>query len=157
MTTNTINENALLNSKSRRKIIIPQINNLEKNEEKYFEIFLRKLNLINGKIVYNVIFYDVTDLINSKNKIIAENFHKTRIFAKIAHEFKTPLNSIQSIIETLSNRDDNEIKNFFAVPEEKTLNFAKIKFDENIFDNLSNTTNSCEFVSLFLIIFKTTL
>lgn len=71
-------------------------------KDKFFEIFLRKVEFTNGKIIYNLIFYDMTELIEAKNTLLREHFHKTRLFAKIAHEFKTPLNSILSILYKIS-------------------------------------------------------
>jgi signal transduction histidine kinase len=40
-------------------------------------------------------------LINYKQIIIDENVKKQKVFAKIAHEFKTPLNSIVGLSKTL--------------------------------------------------------
>jgi len=100
-----------------------------KNEEinKYFEIFFRNVNFnqldnsidLNNKdnFQYDLLFYDVSELILSKKKIHEENIIKQKILAKIAHEFKTPINSIIGLI---SNIKDN-IPNFSLRSQERTI------------------------------------
>ena len=58
------------------------------SEVKYFEIYFRKLMF--GQVDVEFLINDVTQ-IKFAEKINAETKYKLKIFAKIAHEFKTPL------------------------------------------------------------------
>lgn len=95
-------------------------------ERIYLNVFYRKIKFkFNDKIIEDFIFYDVSDLINSKFLLIQENSKKEKIFAKLAHEFKTPINSIISITNNIL-----EVKN---------SNFHKENtFHLNLLKNLSN-------------------
>jgi len=84
------------------------------DDSECFDIFIRKL-------------YDITE-IRQAEKIKIESKYKKRILAKIAHEFKTPLITIISLI--------NRIMQY-----EKDFNLdSKIKMNLNHIDNLSNYT-----------------
>jgi len=119
------------------------------SQDIYFEIFMRRVRFTNGRIIYNLIFYDVTDLINSKNNLLKEDFQKTRIFAKIAHEFKTPLNSILSILYKISEEiniipdknADSIVKNNMNNKLANAIDILKLDIEDfNI-----NLTNSSTF------------
>lgn len=88
------------------------------NQEKYFLVYFRKKekNL-------DLLFYDITK-IKISNNISIENKIKHKILSKIAHEFKTPLNSILGLIKNL-----------------KEINYNKnINKDLNLIQSLSNYT-----------------
>lgn len=80
-----------------------------KNPEikKYFDVYYRGISIDESTIVYDILFYDVSELINSKKIIYEENIIKQKVLAKIAHEFKTPINSIIGLINNLKE-DLNE-------------------------------------------------
>jgi len=80
-----------------------------KNEENnmYFQVFIRRVKydfILKNEIkneTYDLLFQDISDLIQSKKKIHDENLIKQKILAKIAHEFKTPINSIIGLINNV--------------------------------------------------------
>jgi len=71
------------------------------NNKIYFNIFLRKISFQEDDKLDNFFFQDVTDLINYEINQYEENLKKQKVFAKISHEFKTPLNSIIGIINII--------------------------------------------------------
>ena len=94
----------------------------------YFEITYRKFE-INNQILFDIMMNDVTEIKDSeKNK--SEIKYKKLILAKIAHEFKTPINSIIGII--------NSIK-YNISQQNKTI---KIASKLEIILNLSNYSTS---------------
>jgi len=90
-----------------------------------FEIYMRKINF--RQEVVEILIYDISE-IRQAEKIKVESKYKKKILAKIAHEFKTPLITIISLI--------NRIMQY-----EKDFNLdSKIKMNLNHIDNLSNYT-----------------
>lgn len=71
----------------------------------YYNIFHRKIYLQEGNKIDNFFFQDITDLIHYQIEKIEENFKKQKIFAKISHEFKTPLNSIVGMTKIIKESD----------------------------------------------------
>jgi len=90
----------------------------------YYDIFFRKIKITDDNYIDDIFFNDVTDLINYKQIIIDENIKKQKVFAKIAHEFKTPLNSVIAITSDIKDSD------------ELLSNFTSNKLD--VIHNLSN-------------------
>jgi len=84
---------------------------LDLSDTLYFEVYFRRIYFSDDNIIYNLILYDVSDLIHSKLKILDENKKKQKVFAKIAHEFKTPLTSIISLISILKDDIELELEN----------------------------------------------
>lgn len=67
----------------------------KKTAKRFFHVYYGKTKLIlNNKIIEDFIFYEIFDYINSKICIKEENNKKEKVFARLAHEFKTPNNSI---------------------------------------------------------------
>lgn len=91
-------------------------------ERKFFDIYVRRIKIHNNNIIHDLLLYDVTELINSKLIIYEENFKKQRILAKIAHEFKTPINSIIGLI--------NSLKENFLI--NKNQSFTTLNLIENL-------------------------
>lgn len=83
------------------------LENNDKTEKIYFDVLHRHTEINEGKCDYleDFFFYDITDLMNYKQQIFEENIKKQKILAKIAHEFKTPLNSIISMIDRIKDSD----------------------------------------------------
>ena len=81
-------------------------NNIKNQNQKiFYDIFYRRI-LLNENYVDEFIFDDISDLMNYKQYFIDENIKKQKLFAKIAHEFKTPLNSLIGITGII--RDSEE-------------------------------------------------
>ena len=101
--------NLKLPNKSFKNLGIFFINHKSKNVEAtkiYFNLYYRKTNLeVHSNILEDIFFYDVSDLINSKNKILENQTKNHKIFTKIAHEFKTSFNSILGIIKNVKRSD----------------------------------------------------
>lgn len=72
--------------------------NEKNNTQVIYMILHRRIKLGNDNFVDNFFFQDVTELINHKILEIEESNAKQKVFAKISHEFKTPLNSIIGIL-----------------------------------------------------------
>jgi len=70
-------------------------------ERQYFDIYIRRIEITKDNVIHDLLFYDITETIKSKQFIFQENFKKQRILAKIAHEFKTPINSIIGLISII--------------------------------------------------------
>jgi len=71
----------------------------------YYNILHRKISFQEGNKIDNFFFQDVTDLVNYQINQLQENSKKQKIFAKISHEFKTPLNSIIGMISIIKNTE----------------------------------------------------
>jgi len=68
-----------------------------------FEVHIRKPNA--NEEIMEILIYDIT-YINAIEKTKAETKYKQKILAKIAHEFKTPLITITSLIQSLNHHED---------------------------------------------------
>ncbi len=70
----------------------------------YFQVFFKKhLQYVD---LVDFLIFDLSEI----KKAEAKEFNlKSKFFAKIAHEFKTPLNSIINLVEKLININENEI------------------------------------------------
>lgn len=90
----------------------------------YYDVFHRRIYYNKSEYVDDFYFNDVSDLFIYKQNIINDNVKRQKIFAKIAHEFKTPLNSIIGIV---SNIQDSEL-----------VISSHTKNNLNIINNLSN-------------------
>lgn len=112
------------NESNNKKFILLGLFYYEK-EKKFFEVYFRKLTEYDD--ILDFLIYDVTKLKEAEH-IKAENNLKSNFFMKIAHEFKTPLNSILGIIANIKI----ELKNL-------NLN-TKIKKDLAHVKNLSAYT-----------------
>jgi len=73
------------------------------NDQHIFEVYIRKPN-INDEI-FEILIYDISS-IKLIEKTKAEGRYKQKILAKIAHEFKTPLITITTIINSLNDVKD---------------------------------------------------
>ncbi len=109
--------------------IIDQKDTIKSCANKLFlDVFLRKIKLKNhDDSICDIIFYDVTELITTRLKIYDEYLKKQKIFAKLANEFKTPLNSIIGIVNKLSIESD--------IIEDKLSELKKLEDNFNISEN----------------------
>jgi signal transduction histidine kinase/CheY-like chemotaxis protein len=90
-----------------------------------FDISVRKLKF--KEEVIEILIYDITE-IRQAEQIKVEAKYKKRILGKIAHEFKTPLITIVSLINRIIDSEKN-----------KTLD-SDLAMNLNHIDNLSNYT-----------------
>lgn len=88
--------------------------------EKYYELVIRRIEIVKNNYIYDCLFFDVTRVIKSKIKIYEENCKREKILAKMAHEFKTPINSIIGLIGIIKENLLNNSQN-----SEKTLNLIE--------------------------------
>lgn len=77
------------------------------NKKIYYDVFYRKVKLTESDYIEDLYFSDLTDLIIQKQIILNENLKKQKIFAKIAHEFKTPLNSVIGIANNIMDSENS--------------------------------------------------
>lgn len=75
------------------------------DRKKFYTVYYRQINN-----VLDIFFYDYTKIKEAEN-ISSENKIKHKILSKIAHEFKTPLNSILSLINNLKLISKNYLIN----------------------------------------------
>jgi signal transduction histidine kinase len=112
---NPLQENNLLNmiNEVKEKKLIKTYNFFElgifkfinNNLNKFYRIIIRKHeNHIRNENDYyiDIIFLDISDLFLMKKKIFEENLIKERVIAKLAHELKTPINSIMGLINIIA-------------------------------------------------------
>jgi hypothetical protein len=69
-------------------------NQKNNNNKIIYMILHRKIVIDENNTIDNFFFQDLTELINHRIYEIEETNKKQKVFAKISHEFKTPLNSI---------------------------------------------------------------
>lgn len=73
----------------------------------YYNILHRKIFFQEENIIDNFFFQDVSDLIDYQINEIEHNLILEKLFGKISHEFKTPLNTIMAIIDLIKNTEKN--------------------------------------------------
>lgn len=115
-----------------------KVNDNENCETVYFDVYFRRIHFSNDNVIYNIIFYDVTDLISAKLKIIEENKRKQKLFAKIAHEFKTPLTSIICLISIIKDSFDYSRSSSIDLSKKKWKNTTLTEDIKNTFDLIQN-------------------
>jgi len=94
-----------------KSIGIFYMKNSDKTNYIYYNILHRKISLEEGNLIDNFFFQDITSLINFQICQYEENKKKQKIFAKISHEFKTPLNSIIGVINIIKE-SEKKLSNF---------------------------------------------
>ncbi len=96
------NNDRLIDTQSFKRIGF--FSNKNDNKDQCFEVFARKVQ--NDEEVVEFLIYDTTNIkLAEKDRI--ETKYKQKILSKIAHEFKTPLISIISIIQNISEHSFN--------------------------------------------------
>lgn len=72
-------------------------------EKQYFEVYFRRIKLNEQEdLICDLLFYDVSALINTRMKFYNDSIIKQKIFSKIVNDFKIPLNSIINITDNMS-------------------------------------------------------
>ena len=79
--------------------------------KKFYKVYIKIFHYTKTNFILDILLDDITDIFMAE-KSLAENKIRTKIFSKIAHEFKTPLIIIKSLISefnSASNADRNQI------------------------------------------------
>lgn len=82
------------------------------DDRKAYEVHYRK-NIIEGSNIIDCMFFDVSKILNAERESLGikmkenEQKIKAKFFSKIVHEFKTPLNSIVSIVNQIKDTKFN--------------------------------------------------
>ena len=74
---------------------------------KFYNVEIRNYKCVDNSTFQDLIFYDVSDLLSMRKKINEENLIKEKILAKMAHELKTPLNTIIALIDVIGENKNN--------------------------------------------------
>lgn len=119
----------------------------------FFEVYYRKVLYNNSnKHMLQFIMYEVTE-VKEGEKVRAESKYKQKILSKIAHEFKTPLNNIISLAQTISDYNSeilemNEtnkinINNLIYCYKDslKIIEKGKINYNNSLTFNYNNCNN----------------
>jgi len=96
-------------------------------DKNIYQVYFRKLQEYDNLIDFSI--YNITK-IKEAERLKAEDELKDQFFAKIAHEFKTPINSILGLISKIKCKLE-----LFLLKEND-----KIKYEINQVENLSNYT-----------------
>ena len=83
------------------------------NFVKYFDVHFRKYSINKNNSINDLMIYDVTELIESREKIVQESIIKQKNMTKIVHSVKTPLNSMIALLGALEDsiKSENHYKN----------------------------------------------
>jgi signal transduction histidine kinase len=74
---------------------------------KFYNVEIRNYRCLDNTIFQDLIFYDVSNILSTRKKINEDNLIKEKILAKMAHELKTPLNTILALIDVMSDNKNN--------------------------------------------------
>lgn len=80
---------------------------LNKDINIYYTIVIRNHTCMGDECYMDFLFFDVSEFILMRKRIHEENLIKERVIAKLAHELKTPINSIIGMINLLNESNDN--------------------------------------------------
>lgn len=69
---------------------------------KYFKVFYRKLEMQSKKVIIDIVIDDITEIKEAELSRIETNL-KQKLFSKLAHEFKTPILIIKSLVSDITN------------------------------------------------------
>jgi len=117
--------NTNINNKSNKNALDIEI----KKSNSYFDVFFRKIRFYGDIVIYNIILYDVSELIITKMIYEQEINIKQQIFSKIENEFYHPLNKINSSALEITNNIT-----FFESNPQNIEKFNKIE-GENLHKN----------------------
>ncbi len=100
----------LWDSVKSKKIFRALIKNLKKNGEEYYvdSTIIPILDVNNEISEFIGVRYDVTELVQAKEKAIQAQKAKDDFLANMSHELRTPLNSIMGFIQLADKKTDNE-------------------------------------------------
>ena len=106
----TVNKNGynlLENTNKFNCSLMENVNSVDKynnnKKKKFFDVFFRKIKFFGDHVIYNIILYDVTELILTKRIIEDDTKLKQKLFGKIVNELKTPINCIIDLVKSKKN------------------------------------------------------
>jgi len=152
-----INEESLLdilmsmknkNFNSNKFINLGTFNFKTINNNKFFNILIRSYKCAENGSFQDLIFFDVSNLLSMRKQIHEANLVKERVMAKLAHELKTPMNSIIGMIDIIAEKNISPRKN--NINNEKTkemkcitgLSYYTINLVNDIIQFSSNNQNA---------------
>ncbi len=114
-----------------------------KNSKTYYEVFYRRYQLTKKSMVDDFYYYDITNIIDSQIETKKQTIAKQRLYAKVSHEFKTPINSIISLIDTVKlNLLDQELINNHLTTSRNLLSYLIFLTEDIIqFSNINDIRN----------------
>ncbi len=120
-------------NKNKLIAISKELNLNMKKSNTYFDVFFRKIKFVGDIIIYNIILYDISELINTKKIYEEEIKTKEKIFSKIENEFYFPINKIISSVSEV--RKKFPVKNNSEIEKDEIYNFNVVEeiFDKNSF------------------------
>lgn len=83
-----------------------------------YEVYYRKF-IHDEKYILEIMMNEVTEITESE-KVFAEMKYKQKILSKIAHEFKTPLNSMLGISSSINETNEELYENISPFSDEQT-------------------------------------
>jgi signal transduction histidine kinase/CheY-like chemotaxis protein len=107
-----VNIEAIQNNSEYKNDHFEILGHFNLDEQKYFEVHFRKADKLDSVLALHI--YDITN-IKLAEKIKTENEIKHECLAKIAHEFKTPINSILGLTNQL--KQSVEKQDFYKIFE----------------------------------------
>ena len=118
------------------------------NNNKFFNILIRSYKCAENGSFQDLIFFDVSNLLSMRKQIHEANLVKERVMAKLAHELKTPMNSIIGMIDIIAEKNISPRKN--NINNEKTkemkcitgLSYYTINLVNDIIQFSSNNQNA---------------
>lgn len=132
-------------------------------EKTCFEVYYKHLALDQENIIDSLIISDVTALVQYKENLIREYSSRLNHFAKIAHEFKTPINSVIGIASSikdselsLSNKSTSELEtikdlsNYLSFLISDIIQFSRV----NDFSNICIQNNKVNLQENFYFCFR---
>ena len=142
------NNNFSLNANIEDSNITLKDLNLKKNNC-YFDVFFRKIKFYGDIIIYNIILYDISELILTKKIYEDEIKIKQKIFSKIENEFYNPLKKISSNISELNNKiiklELVNMKNLIDKKQKDKLYLSKIEILKDI-ESINNISQYVVFL-----------
>jgi len=126
---------SIINSKDENEIIkfidmgIYTFN--DSNLKKFYRIYYRKITFDKNSLFFDLLFFEVSENILYKKTIEEQSQIKQKVLAKLAHEFKTPINSIIGLINNIKENLNISEENEQEVLKLNNNNIKKYDKDEN--------------------------
>lgn len=102
----------LWNVISSKQIFHATIKNRKKNAEAYYvdTTIIPLLDDIGNITEYLAIRYDVTELVEARNKALSAEKTKSEFLSNMSHEIRTPMNAVLGFVQILQKMEDDEKK-----------------------------------------------
>lgn len=156
----------LWNTISSKQVFHATIKNRKKNAEAYYvdTTIVPLLDDIGSINEYLAVRYDVTELVEARNKALSAEKAKSEFLSNMSHEIRTPMNAVLGFVQILQKMEDDEKKlsylnliqgsshTLLSVINE-ILDFSKIEsgkllIDTNPFNPLVELSQACKFFTI---------